>query len=168
MNKKIDMNELKEKNVAIGDRVFSKDDDGITRDVGTIVTLGLDNGNGYNTDFRTSDSDLVFSPFSERVAIIPPFSEWPTAMLRVIKPSSLLTVVRDCGNAGVGERYTIARTDTLERLGYSVECNESGSVNFEGDRFYEGRPGIESNSTLYYVGDLEVEFPDDIEVGKYQ
>jgi len=166
VNKKIDMNELKEKNVAIGDRVFSMDDDGITRDVGTIVTLGLDNGNGYNTDFRTSDSDLVFSPFSERVAIIPPFSEWPVDMIIITEQDARLTVIRDCGNAGVGERFTIARTDTLERLGYSVECNESGSVNFEGNRFYEGRPGIESNSTIYYVGDIEIEF--DVEVNKYQ
>ena len=166
MNRKIDMNKLKEMNVAIGDRVFSKDDDGITRDVGTIVTLGLDNGNGYNTDFRTSDSDLVFSPFSERVAIIPPFSEWPLDMAKIVSHHERLVVVRDCGNAGVGERFTIARTDTLERIHYNVQCEESGSVNFEGNRFYEGKPGIESNSTMYYVGDIEIEF--DVEVNKYQ
>jgi len=166
MNRTIDMNKLKEKNVAIGDRVFFKDDDGIVKDAGHIVTLGLDNGNGYNVNFMTSDSDEVFSPGGQ-VIIIPPCSEWPTDMIDIVEQNAHLTVVRVCGNGGLGS-FTIARTDTLERLSYSVQCEESGSINFEGGNFYEGKPGLESSCTWYYVGDIEIEFPDDIEVNQYQ
>lgn len=78
-----------------------------------------------------------------------------------------LEIVRD------GEAVTIGRSGCpYARLHAWIETLESSAVTFwdrprEPKALLEGKPVMESCTTEYYVGELEIEIPDEIEIERY-
>ncbi len=168
-----------ELNVAIGDKVLLRTDDVdgsiiAIEDLGEIRELGFKNDNGYRIDFKVlgdlMDKEKTFSPVGDKIAVIPPKSEWPEQMCKLIRAQKkeikdLLIVVRGCGNNGVGKRFKIARIDTLERLEFAIHSVESGDLPFSTeiyDGFYESNASLDESYTVYRVGADEIVFPEDL------